>query len=73
MRAKSVNENQQFNRGSDPKASMGIGIRNYKDYLNMKIRQIYPNENPEKNSMSSGGNIMRDLKAGVLGRLQTRY
>jgi hypothetical protein len=48
MRAKTVNENQQFQRGQDPKESLGIGIRNYEDYLNMKIRQLYPNENPEK-------------------------
>ena len=39
MRAKSINEDQNFERGLDPKKSMGIGINNFEDYMNLKFKE----------------------------------
>ena len=37
MRARFVNENVNFERGKDPKQSMGIGINNYNDYIQKEL------------------------------------
>jgi hypothetical protein len=42
-----VNEAQNFERGNDPKKSMGIGITDYKNYVRLKLGEKYPNENLE--------------------------
>ena len=47
MRAKSVNE-QNFEKGLNPKRAMGIGIRDYEDYVKFKLQQKYPNKDLNK-------------------------
>jgi len=44
MRAKRVNEAQDFERGQDPKKSMGIGINDYEDYVRIQLQKKYPEE-----------------------------
>jgi hypothetical protein len=47
MRAKSVNEKLDFERGKDPKKSMGIGISDYHDYVRIKLHEKYPDDDQE--------------------------
>jgi hypothetical protein len=44
MRAKRVNENISFERGNDPKKSMGIGIKDYEDYIKIELHKKYPDK-----------------------------
>lgn len=39
-----VNEAQNFERGQDPKKSMGLGINDYEDYVRIKLQQKYQDE-----------------------------
>jgi len=47
MRAKTINESQNFERDQDPKKTMGLGINDYEDYVKMKLREKYPDDDIE--------------------------
>lgn len=40
MRAKTVNEQQDFERGKDPKEAMGVGMTGFKDYMDRKLQDM---------------------------------
>ena len=44
MRAKTVNENVNFERGQDPKKAMGIGYNDVEGYVNAKLKGMFPNK-----------------------------
>lgn len=45
MKAKKVSESQNFERGKDPKESMGIGINDIHGYVDLRLKEI--NEDSE--------------------------
>lgn len=47
MRAKNVNE-ANFERGTDPKKAMGVGINNYEGYIKAKLHETYPDKDLDK-------------------------
>ena len=40
MRAKPVNEVQNFEKGQNPKKAMGLGIKDYEDYIRLKVKEL---------------------------------
>lgn len=45
---KKLQENVSFERGKDPKQSMGVGINNYYGYVKMKLQEMYPDKDIEE-------------------------
>lgn len=43
-----ITEQQEFERGKDPKKAMGVGFTNIEDYVKRKLQEIFPNENVDK-------------------------
>ena len=46
MRAKTVNEQQDFERGQDPKKAMDLGYQGYEEYIDKKLKG--KNEDPKE-------------------------
>jgi len=46
--AELIKESQDFERGSDPQKAMGVGLKNMDGYIKMKLRERFPNEDPQE-------------------------
>ena len=44
MRAKTVNENVNFERGQDPKKKMGLGYKDAEGYVKAKLKGMFPDK-----------------------------
>ena len=48
MRARTVNENVNFERGKDPKSKMDIGVKDMTGYVKMELEKKFPKEDPDE-------------------------